>query len=177
MIYLNTEQPTDHFTETVYNSFTTSACYSLISSVLRRILIHTTRRRAFLMKHRNESTKKDLARAIINSQENEVKDIKIFCIGNELYGNPPHRLAENYRDLSGVRELRSYCRSVPAEARMNSALVFVKDQVPALLDSIHQWTLAGHDSVSPARASELRSALEQAERSLRQVGLIFLLLN
>lgn len=176
MIYLNTEQPTDHFTETVYNSFTTSACYSLISSVLRRILIHTTRRRAFLMKHRNESTKKDLARAI-NSQENEVKDIKIFCIGNELYGNPPHRLAENYRDLSGVRELRSYCRSVPAEARMNSALVFVKDQVPALLDSIHQWTLAGHDSVSPARASELRSALEQAERSLRQVGLIFLLLN
>ncbi len=57
---------------------------------------------------------------------------------------------------------------------MNSALVFVKDQVPALLDSIHQWTLAGHDSVSPARASELRGALEQAERSLRQVGLIVL---
>ncbi|KAJ5123593.1 hypothetical protein N7448_009690 [Penicillium atrosanguineum] len=124
-------------------------------------------RRALLMNQRNDSTKRDLAREIYNDERNEAKDIKIFCVGNELYGNPPHRLATKYRNLSGVRELRSYCRSVPAEARMISTLVFIKEQAPALLDSIHQWILTGRDSVIPARAHELRSALEQAERSLR----------
>lgn len=131
-----------------------------------------TRRRALLMNQRNDSTKRDLVKAINNNQENKVKDIKIFCVGNELYGNPPHRLAEEYRNLSGVRELRSYCRSVPAEGRMDSALVFIEEQVPALLDSIRQWTLTGRDSVTPARAPELRSALEQVEQILRQVCLI-----
>ncbi|KAJ5086192.1 hypothetical protein N7532_010963 [Penicillium argentinense] len=125
-------------------------------------------RRALLMNQRNDSTKRDLARAICNNQNHKVKDIKVFCIGNELYGNPPHRLAEDYRNLSGVRELRSYCRSVPAEGRMDSALVFIEKQVPALLDSIHQWILTGRDSVTPARARELRSALEQVEQRLRQ---------
>ncbi|KAJ5974022.1 hypothetical protein N7481_011232 [Penicillium waksmanii] len=125
-----------------------------------RILIFITRRRALLMNQRNDSTKRYL---------NKVKDIKIFCVGNELYGNPPHRMSEEYRNLSGVRELRSYCRSVPAEGRMDPALVFIEEQVPALLDSIRQWTLIGRDSVTPARACELRSVLEQAEQILRQL--------
>lgn len=126
-------------------------------------------RRALLVNQRNDSTKRDLVKAIYNNQKNKGnKDIKVFCVGNELYGNPPHRLAEEYRNLSGVRELRSYCRSVPAEGRMDSALVFIEKQVPALLDSIHQWTLTGRDSVTPARGIELRSALEQVEQVLRQ---------
>jgi hypothetical protein len=121
------------------------------------------------MNQRNDSVKIDLARAIHNKPEHRGKDIKIFCVGNELYGNPPHRLAEDYRSLSGVRELRSYCRSVPAEARMLSALSFIEDQVPALLHSIHQWTLTGRDSVTSERARELRTVLEQLEGDLRQV--------
>lgn len=129
------------------------------------------------MNQRNDSTKRDLTKAICNNQKNQSKDVEVFCVGNELYGNPPHRLAEEYRSLSGVRELRSYCRSVPAEGRMDSALVFIEKQVPALLDSIHQWTLTGRDSVSPAGAHELRSALEQVEQRLREVCLHYLLLD
>jgi hypothetical protein len=121
------------------------------------------------MNQKNDSIKKDLTRAIQNKQEHRGKDIKIFCVGNELYGNPPRRLADKYRNLSGVRELRSYCRSVPAEARMASALFLIENQVPALLGSIHQWTLTGRDSVSSEAARELRSVLEHLEGDLRQV--------
>jgi hypothetical protein len=128
-----------------------------------------TRRQAYIMNDKNDSTEKDLTRAIHNKQEHRGKDIKIFCVGNELYGNPPHRLADEYRNLSGVRELRSYCRSVPAEARMKSALVFIRDQVPALLRSIEQWTLTGRDSVTSEKARKLRSVLEQLEGDLREV--------
>lgn len=121
------------------------------------------------MNQQNDSVKKDLTGTIQTMQEHRGKDIKIFCVGNELYGNPPHRLADEYRNLSGVRELRSYCRSVPAEARMTSALFFIQNQVPALLRSIHQWTLTGRDSVTSERAHELRRVLEQLEVDLRQV--------
>jgi hypothetical protein len=121
------------------------------------------------MNDKIDSTRKALTRAIHNKQEHRGKDIKIFCVGNELYGNPPHRLADKYRNLSGVRELRSYCRSVPAEARMASALVFIQNQVPALLRSIQQWTLTGRDSVTSERARELKKVLEQLDGDLRQV--------
>lgn len=144
--------------------------YSLFNSIPQRVLTLITRRRALLMNQRNDLTKRDLSSAIYKDQEKKSMDIKVFCVGNELYGNPPHRLAEDYRNLSGVRELRSYCRSVPAEARMNSALVFIQEQVPALLDSIHQWILTCN-SLAPTRARGLRSALEQSERSLRHVCL------
>lgn len=133
------------------------------------MLIFGTRRQAFLMNDRNNSTIRKLERAIHNKSEHVNKDIKIFCVGNELYGNPPHRLAEDYRALSGVRELRSYCRSVPAEPRMLSASIFIKRQVPALLHSIDQWMLTGRDSVDSARARELRRVLEKVEADLRQV--------
>jgi hypothetical protein len=123
------------------------------------------------MRERNNSTTRELARAIHNREEHRVKDVRIFCVGNELYGNPPRRLAEHYRKLSGVRELRSYCRSVPAEARMASASYFIKNQVPGFLRSIHQWTLTGRDSVDSARAGELRRVLEKMEGDLRQVYL------
>lgn len=121
------------------------------------------------MNKQNNSTKKELTRAIHNKQEDRGKDIKIFCVGNELYGNAPHRLADEYRSLSGVRELRSYCRSVPAEARMASALFFIENQVPALLRSIHQWTLRGRHSVASGGVRALRRVLEQMEGDLRQV--------
>ncbi|CEO60698.1 hypothetical protein PMG11_05280 [Penicillium brasilianum] len=125
-------------------------------------------RKAFIIRERNNSTTRELARTIHNREEHRDKDIKIFCVSNELYGNPPRQLAEKYRKLSGVCELRSYCRSVPAEARMASASSFIGNQVSALMLSIHQWTLTGRDAVNSARARELRRVLEKAEADLRQ---------
>ncbi|OOQ84220.1 hypothetical protein PEBR_33708 [Penicillium brasilianum] len=125
-------------------------------------------RKDFIMRERNNSTTRELVRAIHNREEHRDKDIRIFCVSNELYGNHPRRLAEKYRELSGVRELRSYCRSVPAEARMASASSFIENQVPALILSIHQWTLTGRDSVDSARARQLRRVLEKAEADLFQ---------
>lgn len=120
------------------------------------------------MNKQNDSVEKELTGAIRNNQEHRGKDVKIFCIGNELYGNPPHKLADEYRNISGVRELRSYCRSVPAEARLASALFFIENQVPSLLRSIQQWNLTGRDHVTAERARELRMVLEQLEQNLRQ---------
>jgi hypothetical protein len=120
------------------------------------------------MNKQNDSVEKELTGAIRNNQEHRGKDVKIFCIGNELYGNPPHKLADEYRNISGVRELRSYCRSVPAEARLASALFFIENQVPSLLRSIQQWNLTGRDRVTAERARELRMVLEQLEQNLRQ---------
>lgn len=54
---------------------------------------------------------------------------------------------------------------------MLSASFFIEEQVPALLHSIHQWTLTGRDSVDSARARELRKVLEKVEGDLRQVYL------
>ncbi|KAJ5610470.1 hypothetical protein N7510_007189 [Penicillium lagena] len=76
--------------------------------------------------------------------------------------------AEAYIRLSGIRGLRRHCQLVPAEAQMRAVSAYIKDQVPALLGSLRQWTLAGADSVTAERAAILRRVLEEAEKGLRR---------
>ncbi|KAJ5495799.1 hypothetical protein N7539_000915 [Penicillium diatomitis] len=91
------------------------------------------KRKAILMSNRNESVKRELRDAIQKRENRETQTIRIFCIGNELYRNPPSKLAKKYRDLSGVGELQTYCRGIPAEARTVSAVAYIQHEVPALV--------------------------------------------
>ncbi|KAF7719665.1 Dynamin family protein [Penicillium ucsense] len=125
-------------------------------------------RKAILMSNRNESVKRELRDAIQKRENRETQTIRIFCIGNELYRNPPSKLAKKYRDLSGVGELQTYCRAIPAEARTISAVAYIQHEVPALVHSIHQWMLTGHESVKAEEAEKLQAVLRAAEGSLRQ---------
>lgn len=127
------------------------------------------RRQALIMKHRNESVTDELCTSIQQRVAYDAQSVHVFCVGNELYGNPPSWLTRQYRKLSGVRELQKYCQSIPAEARMISARSYVQHEVPALVHSLYQWKLTGCDSVGAEKATKLQVVFDQAESSLREV--------
>lgn len=98
--------------------------------------------------------------------------VNIFCVSNRLYSGHrqdiPDR-AEAYISLSGIRELRRYCQSVPAEAQLRSVSAFLRHQAPAFLGSLNQWALTGADSVTADRAQSLRQLLLESQSLLEQV--------
>ncbi|KAI2794480.1 hypothetical protein POX_a01079 [Penicillium oxalicum] len=126
------------------------------------------KRQALIMKHRNESVTDELCTSIQQRVAYDAQSVHVFCVGNELYGNPPSWLTRQYRKLSGVRELQKYCQSIPAEARMISARSYVQHEVPALVHSLYQWKLTGCDSVGAEKATKLQVVFDQAESSLRE---------
>ncbi|KAL4734477.1 hypothetical protein BDV11DRAFT_212732 [Aspergillus similis] len=98
-------------------------------------------------------------------------DIKVFCVSNTLYSDhrseEPDR-ANEYIELSGIKDLRRYCQSVPADAQLRATEAFLQTQVPALLGSVSLWAAAGSDTVTHTRAEVLRGVLSDAEQVLQQ---------
>ncbi|KAL4757106.1 uncharacterized protein BDW70DRAFT_143918 [Aspergillus foveolatus] len=96
---------------------------------------------------------------------------RVFCVSNTLYSD--HRTQEPdranaYIQLSGIRDLRRYCQSVPADAQLRATKEFLQTQVPALLGSVSLWAAAGSDTVTHTRAEVLRGVLSDAEQVLQQ---------
>ncbi|PYI23435.1 hypothetical protein BO99DRAFT_323354 [Aspergillus violaceofuscus CBS 115571] len=122
----------------------------------------------------------ELDRFLITRRNTRVTDIllaawgnkaRVFCVSNKLYAD--HRFidideANGYRALSGITELRRYCQSVPADAQLRATVIYLKNEVPALLGSINQWVLAGSSGITVARAELLRGVLVEAERTLER---------
>ncbi|KAL1980018.1 hypothetical protein VTN96DRAFT_4795 [Rasamsonia emersonii] len=118
----------------------------------------------FLIERRNEQVTESLLEKYTDAD-------RVFCVSNRLYSE--HRedsreRAEAYIGLSGVRELRRYCQSVPAEAQFRATAAFLEHQAPTLLRSLNQWALAGSDRVTAERAATLRQVLTECEEMFRQ---------
>lgn len=99
-------------------------------------------------------------------------DVKIFCVSSKLYTEhrEGHReQAAEYIRLSRIPELRRYCQSVPADAQLRATSAFLNNRVPALLGSLNQWILAGSSTVTIERATTLRRALAEAQRTMHSV--------
>ncbi|PWY79246.1 hypothetical protein BO70DRAFT_57351 [Aspergillus heteromorphus CBS 117.55] len=119
-----------------------------------------------LILRRNEWVTKSLSRAWNGN-------VRVFCVSNKLYSD--HRdddvaQAHEYLKLSGIKGLRRYCQSVPAEAQLRVMETFLHNQVPALIGSLNQWSLAGSDAVTTIRADVLRGVLKKAEQALQMVA-------
>ncbi|KAJ5557173.1 hypothetical protein N7494_001088 [Penicillium frequentans] len=95
----------------------------------------------------------------------------VLCVSNSLYKtycSGEQRLADAYIDLSGIRELREYCRLIPAAIQLSMTMAYLNHQIPAHLGSIRQWALAGADFVSANEAPALRAVLSKVAASLRK---------
>ncbi|KAJ5692624.1 hypothetical protein N7462_002047 [Penicillium macrosclerotiorum] len=117
----------------------------------------------FLITRRNTKISRELLR--------KHEDIRVFCVSNTLYTT--HRAsrtqqAEEYVNLTGIRELRHYCQRVPAEAQLRATSAFLNLEVPTLLLSLRQWALSGADSVTTEKARTLRELLGNVEEILRR---------
>ncbi|PWY94991.1 hypothetical protein BO94DRAFT_456160 [Aspergillus sclerotioniger CBS 115572] len=119
--------------------------------------------KSFLVTRRNTSVTKSLLDAWGDRA-------RIFCVSNKLYSdyreNDPQ--VHDYLSLSGVRELRQYCQSVPADAQFRATVAYLQNELPALLGSISQWGLAGSSTMTVARAEVLRDVLAKAEGTLKR---------
>ncbi|KAL5001750.1 hypothetical protein BDV10DRAFT_182315 [Aspergillus recurvatus] len=118
----------------------------------------------FLITRRNQRVTDSLMRAWGNGT-------RVFCVSNTLYSE--HRAQEpdqatEYLELSGIRELRRYCQSVPADAQLRATEAFLQIEVPLLLGSISVWAAAGSDTVTHTRAEVLRGVLSDAEQALQR---------
>ncbi|KAJ5788562.1 hypothetical protein N7457_003552 [Penicillium paradoxum] len=117
--------------------------------------------KSFLINRRNLKVSRDLAR--------KYEEVQVFCVSNTLYSD--HRAgesirAEEYLDLTGIRELRRHCQLVPAEAQMRATSAFLEDEVPAMVGSLRQWALSGTDSVTAEKAAALHRVLNQSQEAL-----------
>lgn len=74
-----------------------------------------------------------------------------------------------YLELSGIKELRRYCQSVPADAQLRATESFLQNQLPARLGSLLLWVSARADSVTVSRADVLRGILDEAVQTLQRV--------
>ena len=109
-----------------------------------------------------------ITRELATKYQNE----RVFCVSNSLYRayhDDFEEHAEAYLQLSGVRQLRSYCLLVPADAQLQATSAFLRHKVPAHLMSLRQWALSGVDSVTAEKAATLRQVLGNVEAALRQV--------
>ncbi|KAL2813782.1 hypothetical protein BDW59DRAFT_178151 [Aspergillus cavernicola] len=96
---------------------------------------------------------------------------RIFCVSNTLYSkyrNMNRVHADAYLELSGIRDLRRYCQSIPADAQLHATEMFLENTVPALLVSLALWASAVSEGTTLGRAEGLRGVLHDAEQSLLQ---------
>ncbi|GLA14395.1 hypothetical protein AnigIFM62618_000774 [Aspergillus niger] len=116
----------------------------------------------FLITRRNTS----VTNSLMNAWGEKAR---VFCVSNKLYSDhreDDRRQTNGYLALSGIQELRRYCQSVPADAQFQATVSYLQNDVPALLGSITQWTLAGTSTVTMGRAEVLRRVLAEAESTL-----------
>ncbi|KAL3441007.1 hypothetical protein BJX65DRAFT_289514 [Aspergillus insuetus] len=118
----------------------------------------------FLISRRNLRLTQTLSRDL-GSQS------RIFCVSNSLYKDHREKdseLASAYLELSGIKELRRYCQSVPADAQLRATESFLQNQLPATLGSLILWASASGNVVIASRAETLRGNLDEAAQTLER---------
>jgi hypothetical protein len=108
------------------------------------------------------------------------KKMRVFCVSNTLfneYGGCDGELEHAYAELSGIPELRRYCRAILSDAQMDCTSVFVKGTVPASLHSVKLWGKLGFDVEKLQKAAEISGVLESLARELHTVRILRQYLN
>ncbi|KAJ5622536.1 hypothetical protein N7528_005768 [Penicillium herquei] len=117
-------------------------------------------RTEYLVNHRNARVEKQLKR--------KHDDTGVFCVSNKLYSEHSMDPESPYLALSGIRQLRHHCQLLPAASQLRLLTEYLQNQIPALLSSIVQWTLAGSDIVATEQATALQKSLDEVESGFRR---------
>lgn len=98
--------------------------------------------------------------------------LQTFCISNKLYWDNRQKaatVATPYLELSGIIELRRYCIGIVAQSRLRATKEFIKDEIPALLGSVHLWIEAGSGNASAEQKQRTLDAVSDMQRELNKV--------
>jgi len=100
------------------------------------------RRELLLIDARNCHVRKELQDAYGPKVPGE--QLGVFCVSNTMYEKFSKKangdMVRNMVTGSGIPELRRFCQSITAEARLLEAKHFLRSSLPSLLDSLDVWT-------------------------------------
>lgn len=122
------------------------------------------------MTTRNEETSHGLRMAY----EHLVPDwrLAIFCVSNRDYRknrNSPRDISRPILELSGIIQLRKHCISIVSDSQLRNATMYMKQKVPALLDSLQLWVQSGSGSLDAQQKQAVHRTLDEVEQKLQQV--------
>ncbi|EPS34439.1 hypothetical protein PDE_09403 [Penicillium oxalicum 114-2] len=123
-------------------------------------------KRSYLIKKRNNTTIIDMG------MMPERRNMKVFCVSNKLfaeYRNGDDEWSEAYVELSGIPELRSYCRSILADAQKSQAAQYLRIDVPAAISSADLWVSGAFDQESKRKASLVKKELSLVQERLKEL--------
>lgn len=103
----------------------------------------------------------------------ERRNMKVFCVSNKLFAehrNGDDEWSEAYVELSGIPELRSYCRSILADAQKSQAAQYLRIDVPAAISSADLWVSGAFDQESKRKASLVKKELSLVQERLKEVS-------
>lgn len=101
--------------------------------------------------------------------------MRIFCVSNTLfndYDGCDGEVEKAYVELSGIPDLRQYCRSIPADAQMEFTSGFIKSTVPATLRFVKLWGKLGFNQEKLEKATGISEVLESLARELYLVRIL-----
>jgi hypothetical protein len=141
-----------------------------------------------LKKYMIDARNGDVTRSLIETYKNcetsasatATRDIKVFCVSNRLYWDmrdDPKDVSLPSLHLSGIIDLRRYCISIVSTRKLEAALVYINEEVPALLASIQLWVQSGAGTMDAERKAAVRDALGRIERHLTTVSPLHVLAN
>lgn len=133
-------------------------------------MLTSSRLKKFLVENRNAVVRQQLREAYVERIPGD--DLSVFCVSNVDYWNNrdlPKDVSLDFLELSGMIEVRKHCISIVAESQLRTATLFMKENIPALVDSLRLWVQSGSGSLSAERKIAIRDTLDKAERKLRKV--------
>ncbi|KAJ5719982.1 hypothetical protein N7493_006860 [Penicillium malachiteum] len=117
-------------------------------------------RTKYLMNHRNTHVEQQLKKKHNNAG--------VFCVSNKLYSENRTDEQSPYMALSGILELRQHFQRLPEAGQLRLLTAYLNNQIPSLLGSIRQWTLAGSDTVAKEQAEALQRSLKEVKETFHQ---------
>lgn len=108
------------------------------------------------------------------------EQLEVFCVSNTMYEKFSKKansdMVRNMVTGSGIPELRRFCQSITAEARLLEAKHFLRSSLPSMLDSLDVWintatVTAGTDD-GYTRINIDREAIEAVEDRVRKYSIL-----
>lgn len=136
------------------------------------LLMVQPRLKRYMVINRNAKVKKSL-RDRYQSELEPGNRLRVFCTSKDDYWSKrdsPSDEAQPLLELSGIMALRKYCISIVSESQYQSAVKYMRHDVPALMSDIELWIQLGAPSLDAEKKKELRDAVDEVERRLKRVG-------
>ena len=107
-------------------------------STCRRTNLFEHRQKALLISARNSHIAAGLQAAYASKVPGGKLDV--FCVSSKLYDKFSGSADSDLLRVSGISELRRFCHSITAAARLLHAQNFHGSKLPSLMNSIELWT-------------------------------------